>query len=182
MSTGIFLGGAGLALMAMRVSADGGYLSVLSGMMTMGLGMGLSMTPSTEAITSALPRDRQGVASALNDVTREFGTALGVALLGAVLTAGYRTAIDSRLDGVPETTADTAREGIANVLAVADNSADPAALIDAAQVSFVERWQQSMWSGVAAMAVLFAFVLLRGPNRTTTNNEINEPNQAEGAK
>ena len=45
----------------------------------------------------------QGVASALNDVTREFGTALGVALLGAVLTAGYRSAIDARLDGVPRT-------------------------------------------------------------------------------
>jgi len=171
MSTGIFLGGAGLALMAIRVSVDGGYSSVLPGMMTMGLGMGLSMTPSTEAITTALPRDRQGVASALNDVTREFGTALGVALLGAVLTAGYRTAIDSRLDGVPETTADTAREGIANALAVADTTADPSALIDAAQVSFVEGWQQSMWSGVAAMAALFVFVFLRGPNRTTATEQ-----------
>lgn len=181
MATGILFGGAGLSLMAMRVSVDGGYLSVLPGMMTMGLGMGLSMTPSTEAITSALPRDRQGVASALNDVTREFGTALGVALLGAVLTAGYRNAIDSRLDGMPEATADTAREGIANALAVADNSADPAALIDVAQVSFVEGWQQSMWSGVAAMGALFAFVLLRGPRRTTTN-ETNEPNQAERVK
>ncbi len=42
----------------------------------MGVGMGLSMTPSTEAITASLPRAKQGVASALNDVTREFGTAL----------------------------------------------------------------------------------------------------------
>lgn len=42
--------------------------------------MGFSMTPSTEAITSSLPADQQGVASALNDITRELGTALGVAL------------------------------------------------------------------------------------------------------
>ncbi|CAM5328065.1 hypothetical protein SANTM175S_08092 [Streptomyces antimycoticus] len=87
--------------MALFVSVDGGYLSILAGMLAMGIGMGLSMTPSTEAITSSLPRAKQGVASALNDVTREFGTALGVAMLGALLANGYRSAIDDKLDGVP---------------------------------------------------------------------------------
>jgi hypothetical protein len=38
------------------VSVEGGYLAVLPGMLAMGLGMGLSMTPSTEAITGSLPR------------------------------------------------------------------------------------------------------------------------------
>jgi len=65
MATGVFLGGAGLALMAILVSVDGGYPSVLPGYVVMGLGMGLAMTPSTEAITSSLPREQQGVASAL---------------------------------------------------------------------------------------------------------------------
>jgi hypothetical protein len=59
-------------------------------MLVIGLGMGLAMTPSTEAITVSLPLERLGVASALNDTTREFGSALGVALLGAVLASGYR--------------------------------------------------------------------------------------------
>jgi EmrB/QacA subfamily drug resistance transporter len=71
MAAGIFLGGAGLALMAILVSVDGGYLSVLPGYVLMGLGMGLAMTPSTEAITSSLPREQQGVASALNDVATQ---------------------------------------------------------------------------------------------------------------
>jgi EmrB/QacA subfamily drug resistance transporter len=157
MASGIFLGGAGLALLAMLVSVDGGYLSVLPGMLVMGLGMGLTQAPATEAITSALPRERQGVASALNDVTREFGTALGVALLGAVLSAGYRTAIDARLGGVPD---GAAREGITNALAAADR--EPS-LIRAAQESFVAGWQQSMWAGAAVMTILFAYVLVRGP-------------------
>jgi EmrB/QacA subfamily drug resistance transporter len=141
MATGILLAGAGLALMAAIVSVDGGYLSVLPGMLAMGVGMGLSMTPSTEAITSALPRERQGVASALNDVTREFGTALGVALLGALLSSGYRNAIDSQLSSVPQGTADTARGGIAGALDAA-NQAGPQAqtLIRAAQESFVDGW------------------------------------------
>ncbi|MFD4675621.1 MFS transporter [Lentzea sp. NPDC058450] len=99
MSAGIALGGTGLAFMAVFV--DGGYLAVLPGMIAMGAGMGLSMPPATEAITSAVPQ--QGVASALNDVTREFGTALGIALLGAMVASavdgggsfveGWRTAM-----------------------------------------------------------------------------------------
>lgn len=166
MATGIFLGGTGLALMAVFVSVDGGFLSVLPGMLAMGLGMGLSMTPSTEAITSSLPRERQGVASAINDVTREFGTALGVALLGAVLSAGYKNSIDSRLDGVPTDLADTAREGVANAIAAADAGGPQAqALVRAAQESFVDGWQHAMWAGAAVMAVLFVYVLARGPQR-----------------
>jgi EmrB/QacA subfamily drug resistance transporter len=159
MASGIVLGGAGLALMATFVSVDGGYLSVLPGMLAMGLGMGLTMTPSTEALTSALPRERQGVASALNDVTREFGTALGVALLGAVLSAGYRDAIDARLGAGPDT--DAVREGIA----LATGARTPA-LVRAAQESFVDGWQQAMWAGVAVMALLLGYVLARGPRRT----------------
>lgn len=167
MAAGIVLGGAGLALMATLVSVDGGYLAILPGMLAMGLGMGLTQTPSTEAITSALPRERQGVASALNDVTREFGTALGVALLGAVLTAGYRNAINGRLDTIPADTADTAREGIANAIATADTAGTQApALVRAAQESFVDGWQQAMWAGVAVMTILFVYVLALGPRRT----------------
>lgn len=166
MAAGVLLFGAGLALLALMASADGGYLAVLPGMLVMGLGMGVAMTPSTEAITGALPRSRQGVASALNDVTRELGTAAGVALLGAVLSAGYRSAITPRLAGVPDATADVAREGVANAIAASDGAgAQAEALVRAAQESFVDGWQQAMWVGVALMAVLFVHVLARGPER-----------------
>jgi EmrB/QacA subfamily drug resistance transporter len=168
MATGVLLVGAGLTLMATFVSVDGGYLSVLPGMLAMGVGMGLSMTPSTVAITSALPRERQGVASALNDVTREFGTALGVALLGALLSSGYRSAIDSRLPTVSRDIADTAREGIANAIRAASGAGPHAqALIRAARQSFVDGWQQAMWAGAAIMAVLFVYILARGPQGRT---------------
>jgi EmrB/QacA subfamily drug resistance transporter len=181
MAIGILLSGAGLALMAAIVSVDGGYLSVLPGMLAMGTGMGLSMTPSTEAITSALPRERQGVASALNDVTREFGTALGVALLGALLSAGYRDAIGSRLDGVPQGPADTAREGVANALDAAHRAGPHAqVVIRAAKESFVDGWQHAMWAGVAVMAALFVYVLARGPQHPTRTTE-DEPEPIDAA-
>ncbi|MFE4636884.1 MFS transporter [Streptomyces sp. NPDC056773] len=164
MATGILLAGAGLALMAGTVSVGGGYPSVLPGMLAMGAGMGLAMTPSTEAITGSLAREHQGVASALNDVTREFGTALGVALLGALVSAGYRNAVDGRLQGIPRDAADAAREGISNAVGAAGGAGPRAqALLDAARQSFVEGWQQAMWAGVAVMGVLFLYVLARGP-------------------
>ncbi|WP_405791923.1 MFS transporter [Streptomyces sp. NBC_01506] len=167
MTVGVALATLGLALMALFVSVDGGYLSILAGMLAMGTGMGLSMTPSTEAITSSLPRAKQGVASALNDVTRELGTALGVAMLGALLAGGYRSAIDDKLDGIPDGAADSAREGIANAIEVAPETGSHAQdLIHAAQQSFVDGWQQSIWIGAAVMAALLVHVALRGPKHT----------------
>jgi len=136
---GVLLGGLGLALMALLVSVDGGYMSVLPGMVTMGIGMGLAMAPSTEAITSSLPRERQGVASALNDVTRELGTSLGVALLGAVFAAGYSTAIAPLLSGFPEDAIAAARQNIANTMVLVDQGLPYAeALYRAAQDAFVQ--------------------------------------------
>jgi len=171
MAAGIFLGGAGLALMAVLVSVDGDYLSVLPGYVVMGLGMGLAMTPSTEAITSSLPHERQGVASALNDVAREFGSALGVALIGAVFAAGYSNAINTHLQGVPVDAADTARKGIASARAVA-NQAHPysKAQFRSAQESFVHGWQQAMWTGVIVMTIVLVYVLVRGPEESSSHS------------
>ncbi|WP_086870574.1 MFS transporter, partial [Streptomyces viridochromogenes] len=167
MVVGIALAGVGMAFMALFVSVSGGYLSVLPGLLAMGVGMGLSMTPSTEAITASLPREKQGVASALNDVTREFGTALGVALLGALVSTGYRSAIDGRLHGIPDEAADTAREGVANAVEAAGSTGPQAQdLLQAAHQSFVDGWQQAMWAGAAIMGALLILIALRGPANT----------------
>lgn len=174
MAGGVLVFALGLVLLALMASADGGYLAVLPGMLVMGLGMGVATTPSTEAITDALPRSHQGVASALNDVTRELGTALGVALLGAVVSAGYRDAVSRHLDGLPQldaATADAARDGIATAIAAAD-AAGPqgAALVTAAREAFVAGWQQAMWLGVVVMVALLAYVLVRGPERRSAGS------------
>lgn len=172
MAVGVLVAGAGLSLMAARISVEGGYLAVLPGLVAMGVGAGLAMTPSTEAITSSLPREQQGAASALNDLTRELGAALGIALLGGLLTAGYRSAIGPRLDGVPDPLADAARGGVATAVAAsADAGTAAEQLVRAAQDAFVAGFQHAMWVGAAVLGVLGALVLLRGPQRpaaTTT--------------
>jgi MFS family permease len=180
MVIGLIIATGGLALMAGYVSTAGGYLSVLPGLIAMGAGAGLAMTPSTEAITSSLPREHQGVASALNDLTRELGATLGIALLGGLLVAGYQNAIGDRLDGVPHRLAAAAREGIANAAAVSGRAGDQAELIlSAAQDAFIAGWQQAMWVGVAVMTVLVIFVLVRGPvdDRTAATAESVDPDE-----
>jgi EmrB/QacA subfamily drug resistance transporter len=164
MITGVAIFATGLATLALRVSVEGGYMSVLPGLVLIGLGMGLTMTPATEAITETLPPEKQGVASAVNDTARELGGALGVALLGSVLAAGYRSAVEPQLAGLPAELADPASEGIGAAFAVAAQAGPQgAAIIDAAQHAFVEGWIRSMWLGVGLAAVALVFLIVRGP-------------------
>ena len=55
----------------------------------MGSGMGLTIAPATESIMGSLPKEKAGVGSAVNDTTRELGGALGVAVIGSILSSVY---------------------------------------------------------------------------------------------
>ena len=66
-------------------------------------GIGLAMTPATDAIMGALPPDQFGVGSAVNDTTREIGGALGIAILGSLFAASYADRLRPQLPAdVPE--------------------------------------------------------------------------------
>ena len=55
-----------------------------------GAGMGLTMAPATNAIMSAVPREKAGAGSAVNNTVRQVAGALGVAILGSILAVVYR--------------------------------------------------------------------------------------------
>ncbi len=80
---------AGLAAMLLA-QADNGYGPVALSQVVLALGMGMAMGPATESVMSVLPLERSGVGSAVNDTVRMVGGALGVAVLGSVLSSGYR--------------------------------------------------------------------------------------------
>ena len=137
--TGTALFGVGLAMMAMMASVDGGYLSILPGLLVLAAGMGLAMTPSTTAITESLPVEKQGVASALNDTVREVGGALGVALLGSVLSSGYQSSISSTAEQLPAALRQPVEDGIGTALAVSPQLGDDATtVVNAARQAFVD--------------------------------------------
>jgi EmrB/QacA subfamily drug resistance transporter len=158
---GISLVAVGLALMATMASVAGGYLSVLPGLVVLAVGVGLTMTPGTTAITGSLPVGEQGVASALNDTVRELGGALGVALIGSVLSAAYSSSVADATAGLPPEAATAVREGIGGAVAVSSRMGPQgASVLEAARVAFVDGWAASMWisAGLAVAAALFALV------------------------
>ena len=138
----------GLVSMALLASADGGYWTVLPGLLLLGAGLGLAMTPSTSAITETLPLEQQGVASALNDTVRELGGALGIALIGSVLNSGYRASIATSTDSLPPQAAEAVEQGVGSGLAVAESlGPDGEPLATAVRDAFVDGWITSMWVG-----------------------------------
>src|SRR5690606_24954646 len=115
--------------------------------------------------------DKQGVASALNDTTREVGGAIGVALLGSIVSSGYRGSIEPALSDLPHELTEPASEGIGTALGVVSQGVSSGTLdqstagriVDAAQHAFVEGWVNAMWVGVVIVAACFAYALVRGP-------------------
>src|SRR6202008_4317474 len=85
--------GMGLAafgmLMFSFVTAGTPYVLLLAPMITMSAGMALATPSLTGSIMSAVPLGKAGVGSAMNDVTRELGGALGVAVLGSLVASRY---------------------------------------------------------------------------------------------
>jgi MFS family permease len=97
-SAGLLLIAAALAVIA-QVSHTSPYWLLAVGLLVLGAGMGAAMTPATSNITTALPPAKQGVASAINDLSREVGGAIGIAVIGSIMTAIYRAHLT--VPGVP---------------------------------------------------------------------------------
>jgi EmrB/QacA subfamily drug resistance transporter len=111
----------GLALMLLA-DVSAGYAPVALAMGVMALGMGLAMAPATESVMSSLPEAKAGVGSAMNDTARMVGGALGVAVLGSVLTTGYRGGMDSAPEAARESLGAAASLGDPALLRVAQDA------------------------------------------------------------
>lgn len=172
------VGGAGLAVMALACL---GFAALAPAdpwwwfgavLVVFGIGMGLAGPPGTDAIVAALPPERQGVASAANDVARELGGALGIALLGSVLTTTYRDAVDAA--ALPTGVAETARESAATGLATAEGlagSGDPTtgeAVARAVQDAVAAGFSDAMLAAAAFLFVAAVLAALPARRRAAT--------------
>ncbi len=90
---GFLLVGAGMAVLA-PVTPDTPYVVLAVAMVLMGAGMAITAAPATTSIMSAVPLSKAGVASAVNDTTREVGGALGIAIFGTIVSSLYRSKLD----------------------------------------------------------------------------------------
>ncbi|GAA3093616.1 MFS transporter [Streptosporangium carneum] len=134
-----------------RMTPDSGYGLFLLGMMVMGVGGGLCGPAAYASLMSAVPPERAGIGSALNDTVQQTGGALSIALLGSVLSGAYSSGLP---DGVPE----EARKSIASALALGDPG-----LARTAKVAFVDAMSSGMIVGAvgAVAAAIVAWTVLR---------------------
>jgi hypothetical protein len=133
----------------------------------MGAGMASVMAPVTEVVMSTLPRERAGVGSAVTNTMRQVGGALGVAVLGSVLSEVYRNGMEGPLSGFPGAVREAASESLASTYAVAANSGRAgAALIAPANDAFVNAMHWAA-GGSAIAGLLGALAVLKWlPGRT----------------
>lgn len=118
-SVGLTLTAAAFLAMA-AWTKDMTYWHLFGTMIVMMLGITFAMTPGTNILMASVPRNRSGMGSAMNDTTRELGGALGVAVLGAILSARY----ESEMAETASQFGDQVRQGLESSLAVALQVAD----------------------------------------------------------
>jgi len=126
------------------------YFSVIP----LAAGMALTMTPLTTLIMASVPLGRAGMGSAMNDTTRELGGALGVAVLGSVLTTTYTGQLAPLVERLPAEAAGYVDSGLGGAIGVATAMGpDGEALLQAAKQAFVDGMSNAAIVGAIAVAV-----------------------------
>jgi hypothetical protein len=184
-ASGLGIVSVGLATFT-TVGVDTEYLTIGGALVTMGIGMGLTMAPATDAIMGSLPPAKAGIGSAMNDVVRELGGTLGVAVLGSVVSTGYASGMDSTTAGMPHAAAEATTDSVGGAHEVAAELGGGAAakLIAVADQSFVEAMNSA--AGVAAFVTIAGALIALAflPSRpgaeapVATDRELLEPTPA----
>jgi EmrB/QacA subfamily drug resistance transporter len=117
--SGLLVSFAGLVVLGLTSSATVSIVLIVLGFSLVGLGNGQTTAPSTTLIMGSVPRAKSGVGSAVNDLSREMGGALGIAVLGSLLASMYRADIVHRLASVPTGVREQAKGSIVNTFKAA---------------------------------------------------------------
>ncbi|HEY7054762.1 MAG TPA: MFS transporter [Mycobacterium sp.] len=148
------------------LAADSSYLDVLWPLLVISCGFGLATAPTTSAIMTAAPNEKQGVASAVNDATREIGGALGIAMAGSILAGSYGHRIAAVLSTFPEPVRGPASDSLAQALAVADHVGPQGhQLAEASKSAFVEAMNSSYLVMAVIVGVAAVVIPIFAPGR-----------------
>lgn len=160
----------GLALAALTtISTTTGYPMLGAALLVVGAGAGFSFTITADVILTAVPKEQAGAASAVSETAYELGAALGIALLGSIVTGIYR--------GFPSPagTPASAHESLGGAFEAAANLPPhaAAALLDAARQSFADGIAVAAGVGAAVLlaTAVAAWFLLRDQELGTGNED-----------
>lgn len=175
MAGGLVFAAIGFAVLT-QAGGPNGLTALVTGYVLFSLGLAPVFTLATDLIVSAAPPERAGAASGIAETSSELGGALGIAILGSVVTALYRSAMAGAIPAdVPHQAASAARDTLGGALAAAQQlpGGTGAALLDAARAAFGQAFETAVviCAAVALAAAMLAMVLLR----RVENDAGNEP-------
>jgi MFS transporter, DHA2 family, multidrug resistance protein len=158
---GLVLAVIGFGMMT-QVQVDSGLGFLIVGMSIYSLGIAPVITLTTDLIVGAAPPERAGAASAISETSSEFGGALGIAILGSIGTAIYRTKMNAGIPHqVSQTLGNEATETLGGAVAVATKLPRDISyqLLSIANEAFVSGMQLNALIGAVIAAAL---VILAG--------------------
>jgi EmrB/QacA subfamily drug resistance transporter len=171
------------------LTVDSSYAQVIGAMVVGGIGMALTMSPLTASIMSAVPPNRAGTGSAINDTTRELGGSLGVAVLGSLVSSRYLSGLHDATRSLPAAARHAAEESLGGAIRVASQLPANAgrALTRHAQVAFVDGMHLAVLVAATAAAsgavIVYRKLPHEGghsamPERAGSPSELGEPEVA----
>ncbi|MBN3452513.1 MFS transporter [Mycobacterium sp. DSM 3803] len=164
-SIGLLVIAAGLMCMRL-LQPDSDYVDFAWPLIIMSIGIGLCTAPTTSAIMGAVPDEKQGVASAVNDTTREVGAALGIAVAGSILAAHYQNQLAPELTGLPAEIRASVLNSLAEALAVTGQLGPRGgAVAELAKQSFLDATNSALLVMAAVLGVAAAAVGVWAPGR-----------------
>ncbi len=159
---------AGLLVMLFVWGEGTNYIWIAVAFMLVGAGVGLAGTPASRSLTGSVPVERVGMASGTADLQRDLGAAIMQSIMGALLTAGYASAVAAQVAAAPpqaqaqltDEAVATLENSFSSVVVVAEKYPQYSdALLEGARQSFLSGQQWAF--GAAAVAVALGAVLVR---------------------
>ncbi len=161
---GLALATVGLSVLA-TITPASSYSTLLWAMLLLGVGVGSAYTAGTDSVIGAVLAEQAGAASATNEMSLELGTALGIAILGSVLSSQYSSAVRT-MSNLPEAVRGTVAESIGAAVRVANELGGAAGpvLLEQARSAFTGAMQTTtlLGMGIALLGVLLAVFYLPG--------------------
>ena len=162
MASGLALSAVGFGMLT-QVNPASGLAVLVIASVVLTLGVAPVGTLATDVIVGSAPPERAGAASGISETGAEFGGALGIAILGSIGTAVYRSQVaDAVPADVPPDAAEAARDTLGGAVAAADGLPDQLGtqLLDAAREAFTQGLQLSSIMSVALVLGMATLVLV----------------------
>jgi DHA2 family multidrug resistance protein-like MFS transporter len=167
---GLAMAAVGLAMLT-QVGAVGGLPTLVLASLIISLGLAPVLTITTELIVGSAPPEQAGAASGISETGVELGGALGIAILGSIGTAVYRTQIvEAMPSGVSSDAVAAARDTLGAAVSVAGELAGTtgSAVLNAARDAFVQGMHATSLIAAAIAAVIAVVAVVTLGNLSTS--------------